>query len=210
MAKVKIYNLEGQSIGEQELADDLFKVQASPALLQQAVITQRNNSRQVAAHTKTKGEVRGGGAKPWQQKGTGRARAGSNRSPLWAGGGVTFGPRKNRNFEQKINQTMKRRALAAVLSDKVKNDRLILVDQLELAEGKSKNLAALLEKLPIKKNSVLISLAEKKENIYRAAKNLAKVGLLAANSLNVVDLLKKDYLLLDQAALAKISEFYKK
>jgi len=115
--KTSLYNLQGTAIGEVELDEKIFGVPEKPAVIHQVVISQQRNSRQVLAHTKTKGEVRGGGKKPWKQKGTGRARAGSSRSPLWRGGGVTFGPLKERNFSAKVNKKMKNLALRMILSD---------------------------------------------------------------------------------------------
>src|SRR3989338_4584896 len=127
---VTVYQQEtGEPSGTTELNDRIFNVPVKPALIQRAVRTQESNSRQVLAHTKTRAEVRGGGRKPWKQKGTGRARHGSIRSPLWVGGGITFGPRSNRNFTQKVNRKVRKQALLMVLSDKVANDRLIVVTE---------------------------------------------------------------------------------
>ncbi len=210
MAKVKVYNLEGKEAGELELAKEIFEVEGKEELVHQVVVAQNNNSRQNLAHTKIRSEVRGGGAKPWRQKGTGRARHGSRRSPIWKGGGVTFGPRKDINFSQKINKKMKNKALCMVLTNKVKEGKIIVLDKLELAEAKTKKLTELLNKLPIKNNSVLLSLAKKDDNVIKAAGNLEKVGVLSADSLNVVDLLGKNYLVVDKAAVEKIVEVYKK
>ncbi len=210
MAKVKVYNLEGKEAGELELAKEIFEVEGKEELVHQVVVAQNNNSRQNLAHTKIRSEVRGGGAKPWKQKGTGRARHGSRRSPIWIGGGITFGPRKDRNFSQKVNKKMKNKALCMVLTDKVKSGKIIVLDKLELAEAKTKKLAELLNKLPSKNNSTLISLAKKDEKIVKAANKLNKVGVLSADSLNVVDLLGKNYLVVDKAAIEKIVEVYKK
>lgn len=210
MVKVKVYNLEGKEAGELELAKEIFEVEGKEELIHQVVVAQHNNSRQNLAHTKIRSEVRGGGAKPWRQKGTGRARHGSRRSPIWIGGGITFGPRKDQNFSQKINKRMKNKALCMVLTDKVKEGKLIVLDKLELAEGKTKVLAALLNKLPVKKDSALLSLAKKDEKLVKAANKLAKVDVLAADSLNIIDLLGKNYLVLDKQAVEKIVEVYKK
>lgn len=210
MAKVKVYNLEGKEAGELELAKEVFEVEGKEELVHQVVVAQQNNSRQNLAHTKIRSEVRGGGAKPWRQKGTGRARHGSNRSPIWIGGGVTFGPRKEQNFSQKINKKMKNKALCMVLTNKAKEGKLVVLDKLELAEGKTKQLAELLTKLPVKNSSALLSLAKKDEKVVKAASNLEKIGVLSADSLNVVDLLGKNYLVVDKAAVEKIVEVYKK
>ena len=138
MPKANIYNQKGEQVGEIELSDKIFGVKANEALVHQAVTAQMANERQVLAHTKDRSEVRGGGKKPWRQKGTGRARAGSSRSPIWIGGGVTFGPTKDRNFSQKINKKMKKQATFMALSDKVKSKNLAVLEKLEIAEFKTK------------------------------------------------------------------------
>lgn len=139
-----VYNQSGSVVKEVNLNSTIFSAKINPALVHQAAVAQMANARPVLAHTKTKGEVRGGGKKPWKQKGTGRARHGSSRSPLWVGGGVTFGPRNTRNFEQKINKKMKKNALFSCLSDRAKDNALVLIDQLELAEYKTKNFAQII------------------------------------------------------------------
>ena len=136
--KIKVYNQAAEPVKDLELSANIFNVEASHELLHQAMVAQMANSRQVLAHTKDRSEVSGGGKKPWKQKGTGRARAGSSRSPIWIGGGVTFGPTKDRNFKKKINQKMKQKAIFMVLSDRVKNNALVVLDSLELAEFKTK------------------------------------------------------------------------
>lgn len=210
MPKVKIYNLSGEVIGQEELDANVFAVEINPLVIQSVVVTQNANSRSVIAHTKTKGEVRGGGIKPWKQKGTGRARAGSIRSPLWKGGGVTFGPRNDRNYAIKINKKVKNKALRMVLSDKVKEEKLILLDKLALAEAKTKKINEIFAKLPCQDKKSLLSLAKKDTKIIQAVKNLAGIRLCAADSLNVVDLLKNEYFVLDKEALKKIVAVYKK
>src|SRR3989344_5330800 len=152
----KIYNMSGQEIGEQVLPAIIFGVKVKPELVQQVVVAQQANARAAIAHTKGRGEVRGGGRKPWKQKGTGRARHGSIRSPLWVGGGVTFGPTNQRNFTLGLNKKMKKKALAMVLSDKAAHERLILINTLAVPEGKTKNLQKGLTALPSKGRKVLI------------------------------------------------------
>ncbi|MFA6028164.1 MAG: 50S ribosomal protein L4 [Patescibacteria group bacterium] len=210
MANIKVYNIDGQNIGEEKMDAKVFEIKPKAVVIQQAVVAQQANSRVAIAHTKTKGEVRGGGKKPWKQKGTGQARVGSIRSPLWKGGGVIFGPRSNRNFSLKINKKTKNKALKMVLSDKLANEKIILLDKLELKEAKTKNLKNLLKKLPCGEKKVMFSMAEKQENILRAGKNLYHIAFCAANSLNVVDLLKYDFLILDKEALKKIIAVYGK
>lgn len=201
---VKVYNATGQVVGEQALAAKLFGVKVKADVIHQVVVAQAANHRAPLAHTKTKGEVRGGGRKPWKQKGTGRARQGSIRNPQWRGGGVVFGPRSNRNFTLKVNKKMKRVALAMVLSDKVVHNKVVVVDQFEVTTGKTKQLRDLLNALPSAGSRVLFSLGAANSTVIRAAQNLSKTGCCAADSLNVVDVLKYDYLVLDQAAIVKI------
>lgn len=210
MSSVKLYNMSGKVVGEQTLPDRLFAVPVKAGVVHQVMVSQQANSRQVLAHTKTKGEVRGGGRKPWKQKGTGRARQGSIRNPQWRGGGVAFGPRSNRNFSVKVNKTMKQAALAMVLSDKVANDRLIVVDQFAVPAAKSKQLRDALKVLPSGSSKTLLALGEMDTNVVRAAQNLSKIGFCAANSLNVVDLLNYEYVVVDQAAVAKMEKTFVK
>lgn len=141
----QVYSQSGEKIKEVELNPAIFNVEAKESVVHQVAVAQMANSRTAIAHTKTRGEVRGGGAKPWRQKGTGRARAGSRRSPIWVGGGITFGPRKDRNFSQKVNKKMKTKALFMCLSDKVNNNLLILLDKLTVSDGKTKEMVAVLK-----------------------------------------------------------------
>ncbi|MCX6746372.1 MAG: 50S ribosomal protein L4 [Candidatus Parcubacteria bacterium] len=211
MVKVKVYNLEGKETEELKLDSEIFGTEINPNLVHQVVEAQQASARKKLAHTKTKGEVRGGGRKPWRQKGTGRARSGSIRSPLWKGGGITFGPRKEREFGKKINKKMKTKALFMTLTDKVKGDSLIVVEKMEMPKIKTKEIVKILKKLPIKKEArILISLPQKNENIFKSTRNLKKVKAILANSLNVVDILKADYFLTDKEGIKKIIETYKR
>ena len=204
----KIYNLEGQDIGKQTLPAKLFGVPIKAEVVQQVVVAQEANSRQSLAHTKTRGEVRGGGRKPWKQKGTGRARHGSIRSPLWSGGGITFGPRSNRNFTKSVNKKLRRKALAMVLSDKVKNEKLLVIDKLEISQPKTKLLLQTLNKLPVKGKKTAIITDGHYTTIIRAARNLPKASTIAYNSLNVLDLLKCEFIILPQALIDKVVKTY--
>lgn len=208
--KVKLYDFAGKEVGTESLDGSMFGLELDPNLVHEVVLAQENNSRQVLAHTKGRADVRGGGKKPWKQKGTGRARHGSIRSPLWVGGGITFGPSKERNFSVKVNKKVKSKALSMVLSDKVKNDKLILVDSYNLPEAKTKGLKAAIEALPSKGKSVLFVTKNAQENVVKAAKNLAKIDTINFGSLNVVDLLKREYLIVNKELLRKIVEHYKK
>ena len=147
MIKIPVYNEEGKVIGQEKLDPEIFGLESKPDLIHQTVVSLMANQRHPFAHTKARSEVRGGGKKPWRQKGTGRARAGTIRSPLWKGGGVTFGPDKNRNYSQKINRKIKRQVLLMCLSDKVKEERLYVLDKLEMPEIKTKKFVQILFKL---------------------------------------------------------------
>ncbi|EKD76572.1 MAG: 50S ribosomal protein L4 [uncultured bacterium] len=207
---VKIFNNEGKVVGEQVLNPKVFGVKVKTDVVHQVVVSQAANVREAIAHTKTKGEVRGGGRKPWKQKGTGRARQGSTRNPQWRGGGVVFGPRSNRNFSQKVNKKMKRLALAMALSDKVANEKLLVVDSISVPAGKTKQLQNLFIQLPCKSAARLLALGAYDSNVIRAAQNAAATGYCAADSLNVIDVLKYDYLVLDKAAITIIEQTFGK
>jgi large subunit ribosomal protein L4 len=208
--KVKLYNWQGEVIGDEKVDAKFFGVKINPVVVQQVVIAQRANSRETLAHTKGRSEVRGGGRKPWKQKGTGRARHGSIRSPLWVGGGITFGPTTDRNFSQKINKKTKAAAFKMVMADKLTSDRLIVVDSYDMKDAKTKTLQDALKKLPVTGKSVLIVTASAKDNVNLAAKNLKKIETIFVGSLNVVDLLKYHYLVVNKAMLTKIQEHYRK
>jgi len=206
--KVKVYDFAGKPVGEEKLDPKFFGVEINAELVQRVVVAQMANSRQVLAHTKGRSEVRGGGKKPWKQKGTGRARHGSIRSPLWVGGGITFGPTKERNFSQKVNKKVKTSALKMVLSDKLGHEKLVVVDGYNMPEAKTKLLKSALDNLPIKNKSALVVTKTSQDNVVRAAKNLPKVGTIGYGSLNVVDLLKNEYLLISKDLLEKIQKHY--
>ncbi len=207
MVKVQLYNQEGQVIKDIELNDRIFNIEPKESVIHQVVVAQMANSRYNYAHTKDRSEVRGGGRKPWRQKGTGRARHGSIRSPLWIGGGVTFGPTKDRNFYKKVNKKVKRKALFMVLTDKILNNNCILINDLSLDRIKTKDLKSILSKLPIERK-VLIVLPEQDEKIWKSARNLEGVNVILADSLNVVDILKSDKLLILEKSLEKIEQVY--
>ena len=214
MLSIDTYNIKGEKTGTTKLLPEIFDVKMSPDLVHQAVVAQIANRRQVLAHTKDRGEVRGGGRKPWRQKGTGRARHGSIRSPLWRGGGVTFGPNKERVYKKKINKKMKRKALFMVLTSKVKDNELMLLDKLEIKEPKTKIMAEALKNLfkkdkkDKKQTGVLVVISKKDENIIKATRNISKAKVLRADSLNVLDLLSFKYLLLDKEAIKVIEKTY--
>lgn len=213
--KLNIYNQEAEKTGDIQVSDYIFDVEVNQNLLHQAILTQMGNERQVLAHTKNRSEVRGGGKKPWNQKGTGRARAGTSRSPIWIGGGVTFGPRKDRNFKKNLNKKMKRKALFMILSDKVKNNAIVVLDEIVIKEYKTKKVDKILNKIEndiLKNNrrSSLIIEIDKNENLKYSIKNLQGAKIINLENINILDLLKYQNLLITKKAVEKIEEIYKK
>ncbi len=208
MDKFKVYNLAGEVVGEQALDPKLFGVEVNPRLVQQVVVAQAANARRPWAHTKLRSEVRGGGRKPWRQKGTGRARHGSSRSPIWRGGGVTFGPRSDRNYQIAVNKKAKKSALRMVLSDRAKNGQLILVDSLQLPEIKTKQVVQALERLPLKGRKTIFVLDKNSDNMAISSRNIPEVGTLGADSLNIRDLLHTQNVVIPVSALETINKLY--
>jgi len=207
--KVSVYDKEGKEMAQTILPKEVFGLEMNSALVHQVAVSQSANRRQVIANTKDRGDVRGGGIKPWRQKGTGRARHGSRRSPLWIGGGVTFGPTKERNFKEVISKKMRRKALFIVLSAKAKDNSLLVLDDLVVESPKTKLIAGILNKLPIK-GSCLIILPKKDEKLERAAANLKNTGVIGAKDLNVMDLLSYKYAVLPKEGIKVIKETFAK
>lgn len=205
-----IYNQEGRKIGKARLPQEIFGIKINNDLLHQVVISLMANQRRPWAHTKTRGEVRGGGKKPWPQKGTGRARHGSIRSPIWKGGGVVFGPRKERSYKKKIPTKMKRKALFMVLSQKAKEGLIILLDKLNLDQPKTKLMKKILDKLPCKDKSTLIVLPKKDRNIILSSRNIKKVQTVQAKDINSLILLTYKYLLMPKDSIKVIKETFLK
>lgn len=213
--KIAVYNQKGEEIGQTKLPKEIFGVPLNSDLIHQVVLSQMANRRQAIAHTKTRAEVSGGGRKPWRQKGTGRARHGSIRSPIWKGGGVTFGPRKEKVFKKRVPKKMKRLALFMALSAKAKKKLLFVLDKLDIREPKTKQISKILENLrskteDFKKGSVLIALAEKDEKIILAARNIPKTNTILTKDLNALDLLSFKYLILPKESIKVIKETFSK
>ncbi|MBN2884804.1 50S ribosomal protein L4, partial [Patescibacteria group bacterium] len=201
--KVNVYNQSAVKVKDLELPAKVFGIKANADLLHQAVITQQANERQVLAHTKGKAEVSGGGKKPWKQKGTGRARAGSSRSPIWIGGGVTFGPTKDRNFSKKMNKKMRQKAVMMALSDKVAQSALVVIDTLKMKEFKTKQFVDLLnafekEILPANRRGLLVINSEKDEKARYSGRNLKEVTIINPENINIVDLLNSRQILISE------------
>jgi len=224
--ELSVFNQEGKEVEKIELPQEIFGLKINQGLVKQAVEAQMSQARIPYAHAKDRSEVRGGGKKPWRQKGTGRARHGSIRSPIWRGGGVTHGPRKEKNFVKKINKKMKRQALLMVLSGKVKDNEMIVLDDLKLEQPKTKLMAKIIKNLTLRLASsageprpgnkieldkgALIVMSAKDENIIRATRNIPKFSTIGAQSLNVVDLLSCKYLLMPKGAIEIIRNTYSK
>ncbi len=207
--KAKVYNTAGEVVRSAELEPKIFEVKVNPVVVQRAVLAQEANSRGAVAHTKTRGDVRGGGKKPWRQKGTGRARHGSIRSPIWVGGGVAFGPKSNRNFTQRVNKKELRKALFMGLSSKAAEEKVILLDELSLPSIKTKQLVAILKKLPIEARSSLLLVQPKVDPvIVKSARNLSRVSTIMANSLNLRDVLKHEYLVMPVSGLDAVTSTF--
>ncbi len=199
MPLVPVYNMEGQVVGEINLRDDIFGIEPHVAVMHQALVRQLANARLGTHSTKTRGEVSGGGRKPWPQKHTGRARQGSIRAPQWVGGGVVFGP-KPRSYYQKMPKKMRRLAYKSALSVKASQDQIVVLDELRFDMPKTKAMKDLLAKLPVN-GSVLILLPSKDENIQKSANNLPNVKTILANYLNIKDLLGYDYLVMPKKSV---------
>ncbi len=208
MTKLAVYNIGNQKVNDIELDDQIFKVKSNPTLFYDAVRMNLASQRKGSAATKNRALVRGGGAKPWRQKGTGRARHGSRRSPLWKGGGVTFGPTKERNFKKKINKKMKRKALFMVLSAKAKNNFLLILEKLSLEKPKTKLMAGILKKLPFNGSSLIV-LPQLEKAIVRAARNIPGTATVEARNLNALDLLSFKYLIMPKDSIKAIKETFK-
>lgn len=205
MAKVPLYNQEGAQAGELTVSDAIFAVTPKKSVVHQVYVALEANEREPWAHSKDKSEIRGGGKKPWKQKGTGRARHGSTRSPIWKGGGVTFGPLNERNYTQKINKKMKQEAVRMCLSDKVTDAKFIVLESLTLS-GKTKEAATLRKLLPGKGKTTLILSAENNDSLSLATRNIPAVDLCRAQDVNVVDLLHHQYVITTKDGVAALEK----
>jgi len=213
--EVDIYNQKGEVIKKEKFSDKLI-IKPDNKLISQVIIAYQSNKRQPIAQTKIRGEVRGGGRKPWRQKGTGRARAGTIRSPLWKGGSVIFGPRNDRNFKKKINKKIKKKVLLMSLSDKITRNHLIILADFHSKAGfpqeekiKTKEVAKILKKvIPKNKSKILLVLPSIDNFICRAVNNITQVEVASVNSLNIYQIAKNDYLLTDEQGFKKIKNLF--
>ena len=206
MPKVAVYDMNGTQVGDMELNDNVFGIKPNKAVLYDFVKMQMANKRAGTASSKTRAEIRGGGKKPWRQKGTGKARAGSSRSPIWKGGGIIFGPR-TRDFSYRLPKKVRRLAMRSALSSKVQEDSIIILDKLSFEQPKTKLMIQVLNNLDIN-NKTLIVTADGNENTYRSARNIPGVKSLKADFVNVYDLLKYDTLLITKEAIEMVEEVF--
>jgi large subunit ribosomal protein L4 len=207
--KTKVYNLQGKETKEVELADSVFNVEVKPEVVHEVFVALRNNQREPWADTKNRGEVQGGGKKPWQQKGTGRARHGSIRSPIWKGGGVAFGPLSIRNYKTKINKKTRRLATKMCLSDKAQNGGLYILENLSI-EPKTKIFSTLLKSLPLKQKTFLVVTPGKDATVMRATNNIKSLKTTRAEDLNVLDVIQKQGIITTVDGIKKIEEVLNK
>ena len=205
MANVSVYNMEGKEVGKMDLNDAVFGVEINEHLVHMAVVQNLANKRQGTQKAKTRSEVRGGGRKPWRQKGTGHARQGSTRAPQWKGGGVVFAP-VPRDYTFKLNKKEKRAALKSVLTSRVQDNKLIVLDELKFDEIKTKEFKKVMDNLNVGKAMVVIGGQD--ENVILSARNLPTVNTAVAENINVYDILKGDTLVLTKDAVAKIEEVF--
>lgn len=206
MPKLNLYNRDGEQVSEIEVQAGLFDAPLKKGALYQTVVAQRARRRQGTASTKGRGFVRGGGAKPWPQKGTGRARHGSTRSPIWVGGAVTFGPHP-RSFGFRLPKKIRRAALCSALSTKVREGKVMIVDDFGIEQPRTKAVVRLLENLKASGGALIVT-AQPDHNVIKSARNLSRVKTLAARQLNVLDILSHDFLIFSQDALETVQEVF--
>ena len=206
MPKVDVYNIDGKKVSEVELKEEIFGIIPNENVVHAVLVNYLANQRQGTQSTKTRAEVRGGGKKPWRQKGTGRARQGSIRAPQWIKGGIALGP-KPRSYKYRVNKKERRLALKSVLSSKVMENQLVVVDSLPLKEIKTKSMVSALNNLKVE-GKTLIVLQEKNENVQKSARNIENVKTSLVNTMNIYDLLKYNKLVLTLDAVKKIEEVY--
>ena len=206
MPKINVMNINGQNVGEIELCDSIFNVEVNEHVLYEAVKCQLANRRQGTQSAKTRAEVRGGGRKPWKQKGTGRARQGSTRSVQWVGGGVAFAP-KPRSYKYTLPKKVRRLAMKCALSSKVQNNEIIVLDTLTMDAPKTKEFVAILNNIKASRKALVVT-AEKNENVIKSARNIEGVQTALVNTLNVYDILNHDTFVITTDAVKKVEEVY--
>lgn len=207
MPEAAVHNQIGEKIGQQKLAAAVFGAKIVPHLIHEAVVSMRSNARRSTAHTKTRGEIRGGGKKPWKQKGTGRARHGSIRSPIWRGGGITFGPRNDRNYSKKMNAQARKIALFGALSDKAGSGNIIVLDDFKSEKLKTKEMFKMLTALNIKFPALLV-IPKADKTVKKIAQNIKDVTINTADNLHLFDILKAKNIVIIKKAIEEIESKY--
>ncbi|HBR78803.1 MAG: 50S ribosomal protein L4 [Candidatus Moranbacteria bacterium GW2011_GWE1_35_17] len=205
--KTIVYNFEGKKVKDIELSEAVFNVPLNTELLHEVYVSMDANQRVAIAHTKGRGEVAGSGKKPWKQKGTGRARVGSVRSPIWRGGGIVFGPTKDRNFKKKINKKANAKAILMALSEKLRSEKLIIVDKVEAMNKKTRDIASGLNSLKLR-GSILINLSEAEKDTYLYSRNIKNVKCIPVNNLNVLDILNHKSVVLSEESVKYLEKKY--
>ena len=206
MSKIEMLNLAAEKVKDIKLNDNVWGIKPNDPVLHNSLVLAMANARQSSASTKTRSEIRGGGRKPWRQKGTGNARQGSIRSPQWRGGGVVFGPTPNKNYTKKQNKKERRLALLSALSYKVMDKELIVLEKLSFETNKTKEMINLLTSLNILNNKVLVVVAELEENVCLASRNLANVKVVTFDEVNTYDTVNADNMIITADALQKLEE----
>ena len=206
MPKIDVYSVEGKKVKEIELKEEIFGIEPNEAVVHSVLVNFLANQRQGTQSTKTRAEVRGGGRKPWRQKGTGRARQGSIRAPQWVKGGIALGP-KPRSYKYTVNRKERRLAIKSMLSSKVLEKELVVVDALDLKEIKTKEMVKILNNLKVEGKTLLL-LSEKNENVQKSARNIENVKTTLVNTINVYDLLKYKNLVITLDTVKKLEEVY--
>lgn len=204
MAKVQVLNLKGEKVKDITLKDSVWNIEINEPVMHDAIVLARASLRQGTASTKTRSEVSGGGRKPYKQKGTGNARQGSTRSPQWPGGGIVFGP-KPRKYDKNQNRKERRLALKSALSSKLRDNELVVVENLNLENNKTKTFNEMLKNVKVN-GKALVVFADDNENLFLASRNNNKVAVVAFDEINVLDLVATDYLLIDESSVKKIEE----
>jgi large subunit ribosomal protein L4 len=205
--KLDLYNQQGEKTGAIEAPKEFFEVKFHGGLVHEAYLRQLSNSRRAIAHTKTKAEVRGGGKKPYPQKGTGQARQGSIRNPHYKGGGVAFGPRNNTNYEKLMPKKMRRMAIFGALSKKAGDKEVIVLENFKTEKPSTKTFASLVKKLPVKQDALIV-LGAKDDNVQRSARNIGNVKTLLVNYLNIKDLMKFSEVVFMKSAIENLSKVF--
>jgi len=208
--KTKLYNQKGEEIGDYTLPKSIFEIEFNPDLLHQVVLSQSSNRRQGTAKAKDRGEVSGGGKKPWRQKGTGRARHGSIRSPLWAGGGATFGPTNLKNYKKIVPKNMRRKAILMVLSQKAQNNLILILDKFETEKPATKETAKGFKKLFLEKGNGMVVLPEMDKNAILSVRNIKDARVMQAKDLNAFDLLQCKYVVMPKKSVEIIKDAFVK